>query len=379
MYYIALRMLFGDRAKYMLLLAALAFASLLITQQASVFCGIMRWSTATLRNSYAPIWVVDPKVEQCNESNPLRDIDLMRVRSIDGVKWAMPVSYAPIEAHLRYGEFKTIMLFGLDASTLAGGPKEMVQGRLEDLLGTQTVVVDEFGIERLSEGSPRKLQVGDSFQINDIEARIVGICKTERSFFNYPFVYTTYPHAKRFRPPQRKELSAVIAEPQEGQNAKEVALKIEQITTLRAYTDDEFFWSTIWWMFKNTGIPVSVGTTVILGFIVGIAVSGQTFYSFVLENLPHFGIMKAMGASNRMLYSMMLVQALTVGLIGYGLGLGFATIFGWAVYVRGTPPFFLTLELMALVLVAILIICAFAVILGVRRISKLEPTEVFRG
>jgi putative ABC transport system permease protein len=241
MYYIALRMLFGDKAKYMLLIAALTFASLLITQQASVFCGIMRWSTATLRNSFAPIWVVDPMVENCNESNPLRDVDLFRVRSVDGVQWAMPVAYNIIAAHLRVGEFKSIMLFGLDSSTLAGAPRHMIAGHLEDLLGAQTVIVDEFGIERLSEGSPKRLQVGDSFQINDIEARIVGICRTERSFFSYPFVYTTYPHFQRFIPPQRKELSAVIAGPQNGKTVEQVARSIEKATNLGPIPLKNFF------------------------------------------------------------------------------------------------------------------------------------------
>ncbi len=379
MYYIALRMLFRDRAKYVLLLAALVFAALLITQQAAVFCGLMRWSTAMLRNSYASIWVVDPKVEQCNESNPLRNIDLMRVRSVTGVKWGMPVSFSIIEAQMRFGEFKSILLIGLDPSTLAGVPRDMVSGNVKDLMGTQTVLIDQFGVERLSEGSSRALQVGDSFQINDIEAHIIGICKTERSFFSYPFVYTSFNNAQRFRPPQRKELSAVIVQPQEGKTAKEVARAIEQATGLRAFTDDEFFWSTIWWMFRNTGIPISVGTTVILGFIVGIAVAGQTFYSFVLENLPHFGIMKAMGASNKQLSKMMLVQSFTVGLMGYGIGVGLATAFGWYVFFRGTPPFFLTYELLGITLAAILIICSFAVYLGVRRVARLEPTAVFRA
>jgi len=254
----------------------------------------------------------------------------------------------------------------------------MVAGRLEDLMDAQSVVVDEFGIERLSEGSNRKLQVGDSFQLNDVEVTIVGICKTERSFYNYPYVYATYSHAKQFRPFERKELSAIIAEPQNGKSAQEVARQIEQVTALRAYTEDEFFWSTIWWIFRNTGIPISMGTTVILGFLIGIAVAGQTFYSFVLENLPYFGVMKAMGASNKQLYSMMLIQALTAGFCGYGVGVGLASLFGWAVSFRGNPPFFVTVELLFIVLLAILFISIFAVFLGVRRISTLEPAEVFR-
>ena len=57
------------------------------------------------------------------------------------------------------------------------------------------------------------------------------------------------------------------------------------------------------------------------------AISGQTFYSFVLENLKHLGALKAMGASNGLISRMLLLQAWTVGFIGYGLGVGLTVAF----------------------------------------------------
>ena len=63
---IALLMLFRDRAKYVMLVGGLTFCSLLMTQQTSVFCGIMLWTTATVRNIDAKVWVFDAKVEQVN-------------------------------------------------------------------------------------------------------------------------------------------------------------------------------------------------------------------------------------------------------------------------------------------------------------------------
>ncbi len=55
---IALLMLFRDKAKYAMLVSGLTFCSLLMSQQAGVFCGIMMWTTATLRNISSPVWVV---------------------------------------------------------------------------------------------------------------------------------------------------------------------------------------------------------------------------------------------------------------------------------------------------------------------------------
>jgi putative ABC transport system permease protein len=137
--------------------------------------------------------------------------------------------------------------------------------------------------------------------------------------------------------------------------------------------------ATIDFIWKNTGIPASFMTTIILGFIVGIAISGQTFYSFVLENLRHLGALKAMGASTGLLARMLLLQAFTVGLIGYGIGVGLTALFGFAVLPVGQPPFLLDARSMITTAVAIVIICGFAALLGIRRVAKLEAAIVFRA
>ena len=130
MYYIALKMLFGDRAKYFMLISALSFTSLLMTQQSGVFLGLMRWTTATLRNTNVPVWVMDPQVEQVNEVKAMRDTDLARVRSVKGVSWAVPFYSFLQQARLYDGRFKSIQLFGVDASTLIGAPSVIVKGKL---------------------------------------------------------------------------------------------------------------------------------------------------------------------------------------------------------------------------------------------------------
>jgi hypothetical protein len=129
---LALKMLFGDTAKYLMLVAGLFFATFLIVQQASVFCGLMRWTTATLKNVAAPIFVVEERVEQINETNPMRDTDVARVRSVSAVRWAMPLYSGIQRVRLANGAFKTVQLIGIDAASLAGAPGRMVAGKLED-------------------------------------------------------------------------------------------------------------------------------------------------------------------------------------------------------------------------------------------------------
>ncbi len=379
MYHLALKMLLGDRAKYIMLVGGLTFASLLMTQQSSVFFGLLSWTTSHLRNMRAAIWVVDAKVEQVNEIKAMRDTDVSRVRSVTGVAWAVPLFCSVLQSKLNDGNFKPVMVIGLDGTTLVGRPPTMLRGRLEDVRLPNSVIIDELAVQRLSVGRTKPLGIGDTFEINDKEARVVGICHADRHFFGYPYVYTTYDQALQFAPKTRKMLSMVLAEPSPGWTVERAARQIEKETRLKAYTEEEFFWSTIWWYFRNTGIPMSFGTTIILGFIVGVAVAGQTFYSFVLENLKYLGALKAMGASNGLLSRMLMLQALTVGFIGYGLGVGLSVMFGYAVLDKGQPPFMMPYQLPLFTLVVILLICILAALLGIRKIYKLEAAVVFRG
>jgi len=191
---LALRMLFNDRAKYLMLVSGVAFSTLLMIQQSGVFCGLMSWTYSTIRNIRAPIWVMDPKVEQANDPKSLRDTDVNRVRSVDGVAWAAPLFTGNVQARLTSGAFKLVQLVGLDNNTLAGAPApdKLLAGSMGDLRLPNTVMIDDFAVERLSEGltnsdgTARKIGVGDVFDINDNEARVVGIWKTHRSATQHP-------------------------------------------------------------------------------------------------------------------------------------------------------------------------------------------------
>jgi putative ABC transport system permease protein len=383
---LALKMLFGDTAKYLMLVAGLFFATFLIVQQASVFCGLMMWTTSTLKNVGAPIFVVEERVEQINEINPLRDTDVSRVRSVSAVRWAMPLYSGIQRIRLNSGSFKTVQLIGIDAATLAGGPVRMVEGKLEDLRLPNTVVIDELAVSRFSEDKQHPLGIGDRFEINDIEARVVGVCEAMRSFTGGPYIWTTYERALQYTPASRKMLSAVIAAPAEGFTAAEAAAEITRATGLRAYVNEgfgdnpkDFNTSTVWWYVKNTGIPISFGTTVLIGFIVGMAIACQTFYAFVLDNLKHLGALKAMGMSNLRLSLMLVIQSATAGLIGFGIGLLATSAFAYVAIQNEQPPFVMPWQIPLVAFGVIQLICMAAALLGVIRLSLYEPAMVFRA
>lgn len=378
MFTVALKMLFGDRARYFMLVSSLAFCSLLMNQQSSVFCGLMLWTTATLTNTGMPVWVMDPKVEQVNEVKPMRDTDLARVRSVPGVAWAVPFYMSLQQVRLNDGSFKSVQLLGLDSASLIGAPPIILEGSLNELRQSKAVFIDRVGIEKMSQGRSKPIGVGDTFELNDNEARIVGIFEASRSFYGYPLVYTTYERAIEMAPKTRKNLSFILVQPAASITPVELAERIKKETGLKAETEKDFFWHTIKWFFANTGIPISFGTTILLGFIVGVGVAGQTFYSFILENLGNLGALKAMGASNSLLYRMIILQALVAGFIGYGIGLGFAALFGFVSLKNGQPPFYMPIQVPLLTFLMTLLICIVSASIAIKRISRLQAAEVFR-
>jgi putative ABC transport system permease protein len=387
MSWIALKMLMGDRAKYLGIVCGVAFAALLMTQQASVFWGLMTNTISQIIDlEGADIWVMDPNVRFVDDVKPLSDDDLYRVRGVPGVAWAVRLFKGQARARFPDGNFQQMLLLGLDDATLVGAPREMVVGNLADLRNPDAVIMDEVGYHYIWPGEP--FELGRTFEMNDRRAVLVGICKARQTFQTFPILYTRYSQATLYVPHERKVLSFVLAQPEEGLSARAVCTRIEEHTRtsadrpgLRALTRRQFMTVTIRYYLVRTGIPINFGTTVGLGFVVGAAVAGQTFYLFTVENLKQFGCLKAMGVSNRRLVGMSLLQALVVGGLGYGLGVGGAALFGVVMpWVTPTvpPAFFMTPIILGLSAAAVLVIVFLASLVSIRRVLVLEPAVVFK-
>jgi len=381
---IALKMLVGDRAKYLGIIMGLTFASLLMTQQSAIFVGLMSRTFGFLTDTSLPdAWVMDEKVQFVDDVKPLQDTQLFRVRGVEGVEWAVPLYKGLLRARLDNGNFESCNVIGLDDATLIGGPPIMVKGALADLRRSDGVIVDEVGandkLAKVLPGGRRlPLQIGDTLELNDHRAVVVGICRVTRSFQSQPSVYTTYSRATTFAPRERKLLSFILVKANPGESLAAVCGRIRKATGLTAHTREQFVQLTLDYFMKRTGIPINIATSVLLGFIIGTAIAGQTFYNFTLDNLRYFGTLKAMGAANSKLLRMIVLQALVVGAIGYGLGVGAACLFG-AVTQNTEVAFRLPWQVLALTAGAVLLICSGSALLSIWKVIRLEPAIVFRS
>jgi putative ABC transport system permease protein len=385
MTWIALKMLTADRAKYFGIVFGVAFATLLMGQQLSIFLSILSRTTSQIRDvQEADIWIMDPNVRYLEETFALSDMDVHRVRGVEGVSWAVRFYKGNIRCRLAEGnepgargDFRQVVMLGIDDDTLIGAPREMVLGSLADLKQPDALLIDEIGYTYLWPNEPYRL--GQILEMNDHRAVLVGICKASPPFLSFPIVYTRYSQAIQFAPPERRLLPFVLAKADGGLTAEEVCRRISEKTGLKALTTDQFAWNTIRFYLESTGIPVNFGITVLLGFIVGVAIAGQTFYLFTIENLKQFGALKAMGVSNARIVGMIIMQALVVGVVGYGLGMGMA-----AAFFEGTKDvialkaFHMYWQVMVITAAAVLLIIVLASMLSIRRVLVLEPAVVFR-
>jgi len=377
---IALKMLLADRAKYLGLVLGIAFSTMLMANQVSIFCGLMLRTASQIVDIAEPdIWVMDPRVRYIDEIEPMTDTQLYRVRGVAGVAWAVPLMKGLALARSGEGRLQQVIVIGVDDASLVGAPRKMVLGSVAALRRPDAMIMDKAGYAAIWPGEAPAL--GKIVELNDRRADVVGICDASPPFATFPVVFARYSDALGFAPPLRKQLSFILVRAEPGVSPPALAGRIRQQTGLEALTWRGFMWRTIWYYVKRTGIPINFGITVALGFVVGAAVAGQTFYIFVIENLRHFASLKAIGVGNGALLRMVLVQAMFVALVGYGVGIGLAALFFeimgriW-IEARGmTMPW----EVMLGTSAAVVAIVALASVASLRRVLLVDPAVVFRG
>lgn len=209
---------------------------------------------------------------------------------------------------------------------------------------------------------------------------IVGICDTSAPFLTLPIVYTRFTLATKLAAKERNLMTFILARTNPGYSTQQVVSSINTQTQLQALSKSDFEWRSVKYYLLNTGIPLNFGITIALGFIIGAAVAGQTFYLFVVEHLKQFAALKAMGVNNRQILNMVLVQAFMSGFIGFGLGIGITSIYFRitmnVTFLRGV---YLTFPVALGTAIAIVIIMILSSLASIRKVLLLEPAQVFTG
>ena len=374
-YKIALKLLVNDKTKFLALLLGITFSVFLMIMMMSMFSGILARSSSSVYNVGAKIWVMDPAVNNATSSIPMPDYVLSTAKSINGVKYAVPIYFGNAMVKLKSGAYQAVSVVGLDDATLYGRP-ELTEGKIEDIYAENAFfVVKDAEFKKLE--SPT---VGTEFEINDHRGLIVGVAKvTSSGLFGIPTLYTTYNRAITYIPSMRFTTSYILIEPKHESDIPFIQQQIKKLG-YQALTRDQFVQKISDFYTYQTGMGMNVLMMTAISFIVGLSISGQTFYTFILENLERFGALKAIGAKGHELIAIILFQASFTSVLGYGLGVGLAS--GLMILARLRLPSYasqVTYINLSFAFFMVLIIAGVSSYIGVRKVIQIQPFDIFRG
>ena len=372
---IGFKLLVNDKGKFSALLIGITFAVFLMMQMTAMFAGILNRAFSNVTNIGAEMWIMDPAVNTAASAIPLPDYLLDAVRSMDGVSFAVPLFIGGALVKLDSGTYQSVNVVGLDDTSLFGRPA-LEQGNIQDIYADNAfMVVDDAEFSKLE--NPK---IGTSFELNDHRGTIVGIARVASNGLNgVPTLYTTYNRAIEYIPSTRFTMSYVLVRPKNATAVASIQREVAKLGNV-AFTKDEFNKRISDFYTYQTGIGTNILMMTVISFIVGLSISGQTFYTFILENLEKFGALKAIGAKGRELVYMILFMATFTALTGYGLGIGLVTLMiTIARYRLPNYAAMITYWNLGLAFAMVILIAGISSYIGIRKVLKIEPFDIFRG
>ena len=372
---LAYKLLVNDRTKFAALLLGITFAVFLMLMMMSMFAGVLQRSSSAVINIGARMWVMDPAVTTPASSIPMPDYVQDAVRSIAGVRYAVPIYSGAGLVKLRDGTFQAATVIGLDDTSLFGRPT-LIEGKIEDIYAENGFIV----VMDADYGKLQDPKMGTEFEINNNRAVVVGLAKvTISGLFGIPTLYTTYSRAIQYLPQAQFTASYVLVEPKSAADIPHIKEEVQRLGYL-ALTEQEFIDQTAHWYEFHTGLGMNIMIMTLVSFIVGLSISGQTFYTFIIENLERFGALKAIGAKGHELVGMILFQSTFTALTGYGLGIGLCVALMTMAKAR-LPDYAarMTYSGLGIALVMVIVIVAISSYIGVRRVLRIEPFDIFRS
>lgn len=394
---IAVKMLLGDRAKYAGLLFGIAFTSFLVAFAVSYLCGFLTRGFALVsENPSADVWVMDPAIDSTELTINIPDSALSRVRSVDGVLFAMPLAVGSVDARFPNGRFQSLQLIAVDDATFFGLPPlrdgisptvlrtpdaaVVDSGGTEGKLQTPALPADQwpFGPPRLDVPT-RELAPQDQLLVNNHRVIVRGRANALPRYPPQPLMYTTLSNAARILPPEQHLLTFVLAKAAPGVSPEELATRIEARTGLKARSSDQFKNDTVNWLLNNSEDVGDMTSMVSIAMLVGFSVTGVMLYMFTTDSLRQYAVLKAMGADSRLLLSMIFVQSGLCALLGTGLGLGLCAVIGQIAMVEFDYPFRMMWFTPLAGGLMVMLVSVVAAAISARPVLKLEPGVVFAG
>jgi len=225
----------------------------------------------------------------------------------------------------------------------------------------------------------RELAAEDQLLVNDHRVVVRARSKALPRYPPRPLMYTTLSTASRMLPPERHFLTFVLAKAAPGVSPRELAARIHVLTGLKARSSDDFETDTVNWYLINSEDVGDMASMISVAMLVGFGVTGVMLYMFTTDSLKQYAVLKAMGATSRLLLTMIFMQAGLCALLGTGLGLGLCAIIGQIAIVEFDYPFRMMWFTPVVGGLMVTLVSIVAALISARPVLKLEPGVVFAG
>jgi putative ABC transport system permease protein len=371
---LAVRNLFHDKIRLTVTLTGIVFAVVLVAVQLGLFLGFTSATSNVIDHSGADLWVISKGVPYIEVGVPFSEKKLYHALATPGV--------ADARKHiLRFSQWKradgaqeSCLVVGFDLDGRMGAPWSVVEGDVRSLELPDTVIIDRFYADKLGVN-----KVGQSVEIRNVRARVVGFTEGIRTFTTSPLVFTSIKNAQRYTGLARDETTFLLLKTAPGANVERLRADLARrlgdvdVVTTQAFSS----MTTRYWMF-GTGAGISVIMAAVLGLLVGVVVVAQTIYAATVDHIREFGTLKAMGATNGYIYRIIFKQAMVSAVIGYGLGVAIASVVAFSSSQSGAN-IVLPLSVRAGLFVLTLLMCLSAAAVSINKVTKIDPAMVFKG
>lgn len=371
---LARRNLFHDRVRLTVTLTGIIFSVVLATIQLGLFVGFQRATSDVIDNSRADLWVVSKNVGHLEAGVPFSERKLYQIIGTAGVAAAEKQIVQFGDWKLPNGAVEGILLVGFNPQSEMGGPWHITAGSIDDLKTSDTVMIDELYRDKLG-----VTHLGQTVEIRGVRARVVGFTRGIRTFTTSPATFTSFKNAQNYFGLKEDRTLYILVKAQPGVDLQKLRASLAaRVSDVDIYTRAE--WSRkqqFYWMF-GTGAGVTVLIAAGLGLLVGVVVVAQTIYAATVDHIREYGTLKAMGATNGYIYRVIIKQATISALIGYSVGMSVSLLVSY-ISQQGTTAVLVPWPLVAGLFVATLAMCIGASVVSINKVTRLDPSMVFKG
>lgn len=376
--FLAVRNLLHDRMRFAITLAGITVAIWLVFLQGGIYLGFMSNASGMIDRSGADLWIVSRNSPNFDWSKPFPERYLSKVRSTDGVLKAQTLIFAWAFMRMPGGGTEQIELIGYHPSRGEAGwgePWGFAQGDALSVVGGGYITVDESARRRLG-----GLGLGDRVEIFGREVRVTAVTRGIRSLTTAPYIFTSYSTAKELASYVGRENTVfILVKAAPGVSARALQARLRaRLPNVDVLTKGEYSRRTKRYWTIQTGMGFGFLIMTALALAVGLAVVGQTIYAATMEHIREYATLKALGATNAEIRSILWIQAGVNAVLGYALSVAFVlpaarVLSDLRLTVRIPPGLF------ALVFAVDLALCLAASTVSVRKALALDPAMVFKS